>query len=113
MSFWERNFIHEISIRVPSGRDSNGDATASVTTNNVKCRVEARRDLVRGPDGNEVVSAHRIHTTQAITMGTAIWIPHLGDVVGNDAQARFPLTITQSERLRGGGASHRLTTVYL
>lgn len=111
--FWERNFIHEIVIRSQSGRDSNGDPVAGVITSGIRCRVEARRDMVRGPDGTEVVSAHRIFTAQPITLGTGIWIPHLGDVVGNESQLRFPLTAAQSERLRGGGATQRLTTVYL
>lgn len=110
--FWERNYIHVISYRAPTAdRDVNGDTVGGTIVNNVRCRVEARRDRVRNADNNEVVSSHRIHVSVAIPLGSAIWIPHLDDTIGDENDARYPITVATSEQLKGGGG--RLTSVYL
>lgn len=110
MSFIRRNMIHEIAYRVPTGRDGNGDFLAAGPILRAPARVEARVDKVRGPDGNEVITTHRIYTGAIVPMSATMWVPMLGDDVANDNHGRRPLAISNSEQLRGGD---RLCTVYM
>ena len=111
MSFFARNLIHTIAFRTTTAaRDANGDAVAKTATQTARARVESRRDKVRGPDGNEVVTAHRIYTDTVIPPGAVVWVPFLGDDVTNDNHGRRPIAVTSSEQLRGGST---LCTVYL
>lgn len=111
MSFFTANLIHTITVREPTtARDANGDFVGVASKRSIRARVEARVDRVRTPDGTEATTAHRIYLDEGISQNAALWVPHLGDDVTNDNDARKILTITAAERLRGGGT---LWTVYL
>ncbi len=113
MPFWTSNLIHTITYARPSASavDANGDPSSIASQVTVAARVEARRELVRGPDGKEVMSTHKIFCDVEIKMGDRVWAPGLGDDIAKPGDARHPLTIQVSERLHGGG--QKLVTVWL
>lgn len=112
-SFFSGNLIHTITYARPATTvNAAGDpSTVAAQVPNVPARVEGKRELVRGPDGTEVVTEHKIMTETEIKMGDRIWVPHLGDDVSKVGDARHPVSISSSERLKGGGT--RLYVVFL
>ena len=65
----------EITIAARSGtRQNSGDANYG-SQSTITCRIERKVRLVRGPDGNELSTAHVIVTATEIAEGTRIWLP--------------------------------------
>lgn len=113
MIFFRGNLIHSITVQQPGvARDMHGDPVAiGVQVTDVAARVQAERNVVVDKDGNEVVTAHKILTATEIKPRALIWIPHLGDDITEIGDARTPIAIKESPRLKL--ASARLWTIFL
>lgn len=111
MAFFSHNLIHTVYLQVPAAtRDVHGDPTSAGTQTSASAKVDAVAQLVRTQDAREVVAAHKIHLDTEVTFGTRIWIPLLGDDIAEAGDARHPLSIVQTESVRGG---QTLWIVYL
>ncbi|KMM44862.1 hypothetical protein CWIS_13590 [Cellulomonas sp. A375-1] len=76
MSGLEDFFVHTVTVESLTGSGGEGDVFAAPAT--VPCFVEDKRQLVRGPDGREVIAETTVYApagTTSLTPGSRVTLP--------------------------------------
>ena len=100
---WLTDFVTVASV---TGTDVQGDATYGAART-LKARVENVENVARRPTGEEVISNHRVITTEPISHSDRVW---LAASAGTTAQAKAPISVVSR---RDKSSSVTLYTVLL